>query len=203
MELHFTCSKEEEEELKKTGIVQVEGSTFSIDISNQIKLMKDKKLTTIIDVNGTSTFWNPTLEPDPRVQGHGSRGEKRGLGGFLWSPDYSTKGKYLQDVVKRGIIKAISIAHKQIVTYYDKNAYACEDERLNDLELYLMMFIAQNFEDPHGTSRKLDFMYQFIEILIFLMREDIYYRSRFLSLFNNVPQFQLTEAEEDNIKRWN
>jgi hypothetical protein len=60
--------------------------------------------------------------------------------------------------------------------------------------------VSSKFE--HHAPRKLDFMMKIIDVVMFLMKEDVYYRARFLQMFADMPRFGLTEHELDNIKRW-
>lgn len=177
---------------------RIQPTNFNIPIEEQHKLMMEDKLLAEVELDGQVVRWNPAKEPDPRVKGNENGGN--GKGGFRFSPYYHDKGKFLQDVVKKGIIKTIDLAHGQIVGKYDKDAYALEDPRLVELNAYMRAYISQNFE--HSLPRKLTFMTQILDIIMFLMKEDIYYRARFIDMFRGMPRFDITENEAENIQRW-
>lgn len=177
---------------------RIQPTNFNIPMEEQHKLMLEDKLLAEVEMDGQVVRWNPAKEPDPRVKGNENGGN--GKGGFRFSPYYHDKGKFLQDVIKKGIIKAIDLAHSQIVGKYDKDAYVLEDPRLVELNAYLRTYLSQNFE--HSMPRKLKFMTQILDIVMFLMKEDIYYRARFLDMFYHMPRFEITETESENIQRW-
>jgi hypothetical protein len=206
MDLCFTLDEQGLEEEIQAGRVTRDGKGgYDINIEHKTALFLENKLLAFYEKDGELITWNPAKDRDPRIQGNENAGQKPGGGGFRFSPFFHGKGKFFQDVAKTGMVKAIAAAHKQITGGYDKDAYIFEDPRLQKLSGFFRSFIAEYFEDgaENGCPRKLTFMYQLIDIVLFLMKEDIYYRSRFFKMFNELPRaWALDEAEEKNIKIW-
>lgn len=177
---------------------RIQPTDYYIPIEEKHKLMLEGKLLAEVEVDGQAVRWNPATEPDPRVKQNENGG--KGTGGFRFSPYFHEKGIYLQKVIKSGIIKSIALAHSQIVGKYDKDAFKFDDPRLQELNGYLRAYLSSNF--AHDAPRKITFMSQIVDIVMFLMKEDIYYRARFLNLFNELPTFELNQQEFENIERW-
>lgn len=196
MKLIFNTGPDEILELVNQKRIQP--TNYNIPREEQHKLMLEDKLIAEDVVDGQTVRWNPAKDRDPRIKENGNGGN--GKGGFRFSPYYHEKGKFLQDVIKKGIIKAIDLAHSQIVGKYDKDAFVFEDPRLVELNAYFRSYLSQYFE--HDVPRKITFMSQIVDIVMFLMKEDIYYRARFLDMFRDMPRFEITENETENIQRW-
>lgn len=192
-----------EKEILAGRVTLDDNGKVEITLEHKEELFLEGKLYAFAEINGKMVIWNPALDPDPRVKENENAGQKPGENGFRFSPFFHKKGKFFQDVAKTGMVKAIAAAHKQITGGYDKNAYVFEDPRIQKLSTFFRYFIAENFEDGAavGCDRKLVFMYQLIDIVLFLMKEDIYYRARFFKMFNELPRaWALTQPEENNIK---
>jgi hypothetical protein len=178
---------------------RIQPMNFNIPREEQHKLMMENKLFAEDVVDGQVVRWNPAKDRDPRIKENENAGN--GKGGFRFSPYYHEKGKFLQDVIKKGIIKAIEVAHDQIVGRYDPEAYKLDDGRLRELNAYMRAYLSYNFE--HQAPRKITFMSQILDIVMFLMKEDIYYRARFLDMWKNMPRdYELTQEELENINKW-
>ena len=204
MQLYFRMSPDELEEEIKGGRIQKTETGYEISIPNRAELFAENKLIALITVDGEPVEWNPALEQDPRIKGNENRGEGAG---FLFSPYFHKRGLFFQEVIKKGITKTINLAYNQILRYYDKEAFVFEDPRLKILRSFCKTYVATYYaeEGPGGTGIiKLTFMYQFFDILLFLMKEDIFYRPRFFEFLNNVPRgWDLTEAEIKNLEEFN
>jgi len=48
-----------------------------------------------------------------------------------------------------------------------------------------------NFQD---RDYKIDFMNKIVDIILFIMKEDIFYSSRFMDIFNKIPHVELTKT---------
>ena len=178
---------------------RIQPVNFNIPREEQHKLMMEDKLFAEDVVDGQVVRWNPAKDRDPRIKENGNGGS--GEGGFRFSPYYHDKGKFLQDVIKKGILKTIEVAHDQIVGRYDPDAYKLQDERLCELNAYMRAYLSANFE--HDNPRKITFMSHIVDIIMFLMKEDIYYRARFLEMWKNMPRdYELTQEELENINKW-
>lgn len=173
---------------------------YVIPEDQNIPLMMENYLLFEDTFEGNVIRWNPAKDRDPRVKANENAG---GKSGFRFSPFYHEKGQFLQKVVKKGIIKTIDMVHGQIIRGYDKDAYVFDDPRLAELNVYFSSYISHNFCNLERTNtRKLEFMMKIKDIVMFLMKEDIYYRARFLDMFSGLPRFEITIDESDNIQRW-
>ena len=188
-------------ELLKSG--RIRATSFEIPEEEKHRLMLEGKLYASALVDGQEMTWNPALDRDPRTSGNKNAGEK---GGFRFSPFFHKKGIDFQSIIKVGIIKAIDTAHSAILGDYDPEAYYYEDPRLQELSGYFRTFIAENFQDgaDAGNPRKLVFTGKIFDVVLFLMKEDIYYRARFLKMFAGIPLncCFLSKNEEENLEKW-
>lgn len=186
--------------LLQLGRVQAVEGGYAIPEDQKIPLMMEGYVLFEDTVDGQVLRWNPAVDRDPRIPKNENAGGKTG---FRFSPFYHEKGQYLQNVVKKGIIKTIDVIHSQITKGYDVDAYKFDDPRLAELNVYFSYYISNNFCNLEKTNtRKLDFMVKIKDIIMFLMKEDIYYRARFFELFSNLPRFELNQDEINNIQRW-
>lgn len=198
MKLILTGTPSQIEQLYKEKKIKSLGPDFSID--DQRALMLADQMTAIIIVDGKEVFWNPAKERDPRIKDNENGGKGAGKGGFRYSPYYHAKGIFLQNVVKKGIIRAIDMAHRQTFGKYDLNAFELSDPRLVEINAYLRAYVDQKFQ--HMNGRKQDFMNKIIDMGMFLVKEDPYYRARFLEMLRDMPRFDITDDEAENIQRW-
>lgn len=159
---------------------------------NSGELMIEDFQRKVAEEGGKAEFWNYETGRNPEYK----RGESQL--GFPYNPYFHIKGKYFQGVIKIAIRKAIDFAHSGILKQFDKDGYVFDDERLKAIDEYCRGYIAKNFPDPY----KVDFMTKVIDIILFLMKVDIFYRARFLDMIKNLPRnHELTKEEEENIKR--
>jgi hypothetical protein len=197
-------SPEELEGEIQVGRIQRTDTGYEVTVANRAELFRKGRLIAVVTVDGEPIEWNPALHSDPRIKANENRGEGAG---FLFSPYFHKKGLFLQNVIKRGIISTINLTYKQILRFYDKDAFVFEDPRLNKLRLFCKTYVAFYYgEEARGGTGiiKLTFMYQFFDIMLFLMKEDIFYRTRFFEFLNNVPKgWELTEAEIKNLEEFN
>jgi len=156
-----------------------------------------EQLQQIVQENGAElSFWNPATERHPAY----AKGDNRSRAGYVFHTDHP-KGKFLQNIVKKAILKAIDFAHSSVTKYYDPEGFVYDDPRLQKLSKTCKSYIAENFQ--HAYPYKSDFMLKVVDIILFLMKEDAYYRPRFLELLNQMPNdFELDELEKENIKQW-
>jgi len=127
-------------------------------------------------------------------------GNNESRNGFIFNPGFHPKGQFFQNVIKKAILAAINFAHSAIVKNYDREAYLYDDSRLRDLNIFLRKYIDANFQD--SKPYKSDFMLKLVDILLFLMKEDVYYRARMIDIFANMPRSELTDIEKENIEKW-
>jgi len=86
---------------------------------------------------------------------------------------------------------------------YDNEAYIFDDERLKRIKTFFYNE-GDKYFSYHQKDNRLHYR-QGIDIMLFFMKEDIYYRARFLEIMNNADQlgkFELDEIEKENIRRW-
>ena len=118
---------------------------------------------------------------------------------FTFSHYYHPKGKFFANWKSKAIIPAINLAHKMILKGYDMDAYIYDDPRMQKYNDFFKNYIRVNFQD---RDYKIDFMNKIVDIILFIMKEDIFYSSRFMDIFNKIPHVELTEDQELNIQKW-
>jgi len=108
---------------------------------------------------------------------------------FIYSINHQEKlEKTFQNIV---IKNAILGCHNWIKRFYDKDAYIFDDPRLSSISDYLKTIIISEFKTP-------DVILKAIDIIIFLMKEDIYYRPRWIKILQDVNQtVQIVIRESD------
>lgn len=159
--------------------------------------------------SGKVKIWDTEKQPHPLWH----KNNKNRVG-FLYHPYNHVKGRFLQLTIKPALLAAIDMAHKGFVDY-DKDAYVYEDPTLFRLNQELTAGIIDLFEDKlereswepsgqvGGTLRKQDFLLKVKDICLFLMKEDIYYRPRFIELMRRIApvldEWEPSEAELKNI----
>jgi len=136
--------------------------------------------------------YNPSTQRNPIY----SEGNNNSRVGFTWHLD-SVKGAIFQRTVKPAIIKTVNKIHKWIVGEWDRNAFVYDDPRLQVLDDSVTKGINTLFDHQ---DRKLDIMHKGADILLFMLKEDIYWRPRIFALCNNLPYFILTQQELENIE---
>lgn len=134
-------------------------------------------------------------------------GDNQSRVGFTYHHVFHPRGKYFQEIIKPLIIKAIEsghyliahdlispefmltaiarplkTVHKSILNRYDEDAYKHDDTRLQALESDLKGFFTQNQHNYHAKA-----VDRAIDIFIFLLKEDIYYRARIFYMINSIP----------------
>ena len=145
---------------------------------------------------GEVGFWNTETEPHPAAVDN----EKSRVG-MKWNPFYHERGKWFQYIIKDAIKHTIAFAHKNITKRYDENAFVYEDKRLLEIERVCRECASDNFQ--HEYPRKSNLLTEAMDILLFTMKEDIYYRGRILDFLNRLPnEFEITEEERKNIEEW-
>jgi len=115
--------------------------------------------------------------------------------GFTWHLD-SVKGAIFQRTVKPAIIRTVNKIHKWVVGEWDRDAFVYDDPRLQVLDDSVTEGINTLFDHQ---DRKLDLMHKGADVLLFMLKEDIYWRPRIFTLINKLPYFILTPQESENI----
>lgn len=90
----------------------------------------------------------------------------------------------------------INRAHSWVLKQWDPDGYVYDDPRLQYLDKHLHNFIKENF---NHEGRKIDFMDKLVDIGLFILKEDIFYRPRIFNMSNQMPYFLLTLQEQSNI----
>lgn len=131
---------------------------------------------------------------------------------FTYSIFDHPKGLWLQHYLKVLIQKTIHMLHNHILKYYDKNAFIFDDERLQSLKSFAYMYAENYLRDTHEKHLDMTFRHrkawlviESMEIALFILKEDIWWRARVLkaiNLWENSERFTFTEEEEENLKRW-
>jgi len=181
-------------------------------MTNMNRLMKKFKSQKIspqefkdtIDTNKNKPeFWNPELERHKKYR----KGDEDSRVGAEWNPYSNVKGKIYQWVIKGGIKGAIDIAYETPLKEYSETYYVYDDERILRMNKIFDAFITEDFQEGHGYKTTMFTKVKFI--ISGFMKEDIYYRARFFKLMNIIAEdiakngeYELTEDEKDNIKRF-
>lgn len=139
----------------------------------------------ISEHGGEAEFWDFELSTHPD---YGSEESKIG---FLWNPTYSRKGAFMQNVTKRVIEKMLDFVYKSCLKY-DKDAFKFSDLRLKSLKTYVESYVI----DHISVVYKKDFIRKLVEIGLFVMKEDVYWRVAALRLLNQMPEKYTITAEE-------
>lgn len=173
--------------------------------------------------------FDPRSDPDPRwADNNASRV------GFTYNPYHHPRGKYYQDVIKIGMIKALDLmyalggggsrvkawaidrafglstwaVHKLQREEYHSDIYKFEDPRLQFIRRELQDVIVSEFSHQR---RKCQFMLKALDIVLSLMKEDIYYRPRFLKVMERIgiaysirpDMFAIDDTEAQYRDKWN
>ena len=141
-----------------------------------------------IDEEGHAWGYNPAKQANPV---HAKSNHSRV--GMLYNPYYHVMGKYLQGTIKGSMIKCIDYVHAGLLKY-DPNAYDFGDERLISINrnakeaIQHLFYDSLEANDRGDGERKIQFMLKALDIGLFLMKEDVAYRWRFISLLQTIGQ---------------
>ena len=166
---------------------------------------KKKACQVCINEDGEAFGYNPAKQANPAWKGN-----NKSRIGMLYSPYFHVMGIFMQGTIKGAMLKCIDFCHSAILKY-DPEAYVYEDPRLQKIESVVKDAIEELFYDElerrsfgDGT-RKIRFMHRAADIGLFLMKEDIYYRYRFISLLQKigtvVGQMEPTLDEKVNFNK--
>lgn len=158
-----------------------------------------------IDDTGKAWGYNPAKQPNPAWKGNA-----KSRFGFQFNPYCHPLGKFLQGTVKGSIQKSVEFAHAGILKY-DPGAYEFEDTRLLEIKRVATESINDLFFDElerrtraDGT-RKCRLMLKLLDVCLFLMKEDVFYRWRFILLMKRIGQaaegMEPTPGELGNYKK--
>jgi hypothetical protein len=165
---------------------------------------EEKKLCCIgLDESGNAFGYNPAKQPHPAW-----RGNAKSRIGYLYNPYCHPLGKFLQGTLKGSLMKCINFVHAGILKY-DPTAYQYDDPRLQTIETTVKTDIDLLFFDElerrtwNDGRRKIELMSKVCDIALFLMKEDIFYRWRFLLMLQHVSKsvehFEPTQTELENL----
>lgn len=149
------------------------------------KLSMHQLRRSIVEHGGEAEFWDFELSKHPDYKAEDSKV------GFMWNPLFSHKGIFMQNVTKRVIEKMVNFVYKSCLKY-DKDAFKFSDKRLIQLKHYTELYITANL----SVGYKKDFVTKLMEIALFLLKEDVYYRVAAFKLINGFPRRIEITAEE-------
>lgn len=107
------------------------------------------------------------------------------------------KWQIMHKVLKPAILVTVEKMHKWIVGEWDKDAFVYDDPRLQALDDSMSELIKELFDHK---DYKLNLMNNGADILLFILKEDIYWRPRIFAFLNRLPHFILTKEEQENIE---
>lgn len=149
--------------------------------------MQKKKMLFVIPPDQLDIIRNP---------GHPEGDNRSRSNSFTWHLN-SKKGKIFQSVLKPAIIVVINKMHSWVLKSWDPEGFKYDDPRLQYLDETLHGFIDEYYDHE---ERKLDFMHQAVDIGLFILKEDIYYRGRIFHMLNLLPIFEIPSDEVVNMK---
>ncbi len=165
-----------------------------LPIDNYMRLLESDAPTQI-------KFWDPKTEPNPTAKDNNHSRQQ----GFKWH-QASMKGEYFQKILKKTVLGAINLVHAQFKSVYDQDIYTYSDPRLIFLDKWLKTYVAEWCNERGAWDNyKQKFLDKTIDIVLGLMKEDIYYRARILyaiNLFIKREMFVLTKEEVANLEKW-
>lgn len=157
-----------------------------------------------MDEDGKAWGYNPAKQGNPAYKGNG-----KSRVGMLYNPYYHPLGKFLQGTIKGSMLKCVDYVHSGLLKY-DSDAYRFDDPRLLAIKSEATGAIEELFFDElerrtrDDGTRKISFMLKVLDIGLFLMKEDVFYRFRFIRLLQRigkaVEQMQPTSDEAANLR---
>lgn len=110
----------------------------------------------------------------------------------------SVKGQWLQWTWKKAVSKSLFFFHGLILKLYDKDAYVFDDYRLKAIKEFTQGYFKENME-----QRKQGILNSGVDIFLFIMKEDIFYRARFFDMMQRWNRVQaVTGVELQNLDEW-
>lgn len=144
------------------------------------------------------------LKMDERVNKTFSAIDNESRTDFTYNIWHHPKGVWLQNFMKPLAIKIIDMIHRRIRGQYDIDAYRFDDVRLQSIRMYMDEFTKKNFVTTDCGNRRISKpAMQLIDIGLFLLKEDIYYRARFFKLMRELGfEILLSDVEKSNLEKW-
>lgn len=143
------------------------------------------------EVGGEASFWDWEFDANPNYKPEDSKI------GFMWNPYHNKKGIFMQNVTKRVIIKMCDFIYKSILKY-DKDSFIFSDSRL----IYLREYTKKHLINNVKADYKRDLITKAVDVLLFVMKEDVYYRALLLRMINEAPHnFVISEEEMEYFNR--
>lgn len=145
----------------------------------------------IEDIGGEASFWDWELDKNPNYTPEESKI------GFTWNPNHNKKGIFMQNITKRVLIKMCDFIYNSILKY-DKDAFGFSDPRLVSLKDYAEKYLINNLVVEH----KKNLIRKLVNIVLFVLKEDVYYRVVALKMINEAPHnFGITNEEMSFFNR--
>lgn len=139
-----------------------------------------------VDDEGKAWGYNPAKQANPAYKGNA-----KSRVGMLYNPYYHPLGKFLQGTIKGSMLKCVDYVHSGLLKY-DSDAYRFDDPRLQAIKQEATAAIHELFFDElerrtrDDGTRKVAFMLKVLDIGLFLMKEDVFYRYRFILLLQRI-----------------
>lgn len=104
----------------------------------------------------------------------------------------------MQWILKKILAEAIFKFHKMIKNTYDVDAYVFDDYRLKEIRRFTNEYCSENME-----QRKQDIINNGMDIFLFMLKEDVFYRARFFDMMQRWNRVQgITDVERQNLIDW-
>ena len=130
--------------------------------------------------------------------------------GFVHNCYTTALGRFFQETIKKGILAVIRRVHDKEIPRYDKTPYEYDDPRLKNLDAVLKSAFAQHLND-NDAERKQEIGTMASDIVLFLMKEDVFYRMVIMrciqhmvkDALKNPENYALTDIEQYIDEKFN
>lgn len=158
----------------------------------------------MVNVDGKPVPWDMAKEQNPATVGN-----NKSRIGFIHNPYVSAMGRFFQNTIKHGMWSIIHRIHDKEIPRYEKTCYKYDDPRLKNLETILKKSIMKHVDD-NDRDRKQKLASDVTDIVLFLCKEDVFYRARLLMILKDLaadvqahPElYELDTFEQYNYDRF-
>ena len=114
--------------------------------------------------------------------------------GFVHNCYTTSLGRFFQETIKKGILSVIKRVHDKEIPRYDKTPYVYDDLRLQNLDHVVKASFAIHLND-NDAERKQEIGGMASDIVLFLMKEDIFYRMVIFRVIQHIAKDAIQHPE--------
>jgi hypothetical protein len=114
--------------------------------------------------------------------------------GFVHNCYTTSLGRFFQETIKKGILSVLKRVHDKEIPRYDKTPYVYDDPRLKNLDAVLKQAFAQHLDD-NDLYRKQEIGGMAADIVLFLMKEDVFYRMVIMRCIQHIAKDAIQHPE--------